>query len=307
MPGKQSLLLTLSGGGGQTIEDILPGDFAESGKYQDFPTYFLYPFGNGSFYTWGWRGEGSYSFDTLKLERVRGLTYREAWDLLYEGVDPDKVLPKPAVAAAPPATDKPRAWLAYGLYTDVARLPEALAATGLETTTSFLDRDKRLAPPFPDLNGYRVAVLSDVPARVVDPTGQFLLMRWVNHGGGLVVTGGIMGYGYGGTPGSFIGDLLPVDNELSFDLFRLDAPAPVLRPNGDKLGNALWLHRATVRPSAKVLLTAGGKPFAVGWSYGQGRVVALLGPPLGEPAQPYWENPAWVGQLANLVKWAGGV
>jgi hypothetical protein len=306
-PGKQSLLLTLSGGGGQTIEDIEPADFTENGKYQDFTVYFLYPFGNGSFYTWGWRGEGTYSYDYLKLERLRTFTYREAWDLLYAGVDPDKVLPGPAVAAEPPASGQPRAWLAYGLYTDTAQVQPALAAAGLETSVSYLSPTHELTPPFPDLTGYRLAVLADVPARAVDPTGQYLLMRWVNNGGGLVVLGGPFGYGYGGTPGSFIGDLLPVENEQTFDLYRLDQPAPVLRPNGQKLGQALWLHRATPRSGAKVLLTAGGKPFAVEWPYGEGRVLALLGPPLGEPAQPYWENPAWVAELAQLMKVAAGL
>ncbi len=306
-PGKQSLLVTLSGGGGQTLEDLLPGDFIENGKYQDFPVYFLYPFGNGSFYTWGWRGEGSYCFDYLRLERLRGLTYREAWDLLYEGVDPDKVLPRPAETAEPAAGGKPRAWLAYGLYTDTVRVERALQAAGLDTTVSYLTPKRELAPPVPDLAGYRLAVLSDIPARAVSPTEQYLLMRWVNNGGGLVVLGGLLGYGYGGTPGSFIGDLLPVENDQTFDLYRLDKPAPVLRPNGDKLGNALWLHRATPRNQVKILLTVSGKPFAVGWEYGAGKVLALLGPPLGEPERPYWEDPAWVSQLTNLIKWTGSL
>ncbi len=310
--GKQSLLLTLSGGGGQTLEDVMPGDFAANDKYQgtgyqDFPVYFLYPFGSGSFYSWAWRGEGTYFFDRLKLERLQGLTYREAWDLLYEGVDPDKVLPKPAVAADPPATAQPRAWLAYGLYTDTAKVEQALAGAGVETSVSHITPQRQLTPPFPDLAGYRLAVLADVPARLVDPTGQYLLMRWVNQGGGLVVLGGPLGYGYGGTPGSFIGNLLPVDNDQTFNLYRLDQPAPVLRPNGEKLGNALWLHRATPRDQAKVLLTAGGQPFAVGWQYGEGKVLALLGPPLGEPEQPSWESPAWVGELTNLMKWTVGI
>lgn len=305
--GKQSLLLALSGGGGQTLEDILPADFAENGKYQDFPVYFLYPFGNGSFYTWSWRGEGTYCFDYLKLERLRGLTHREAWDLLYEGVDPDRVLLRPTAAAEPAGAGKPRAWLAYGLYTDTVRVEQALTAAGLDTSTSFLTPKRELAPAMPDLTGYRLAVLSDVPTRVISPTEQYLLMRWVHNGGGLVVLGGLLGYGYGGTPGSFVGDLLPVDNDQTFDLYRLDKPAPVLRPNGEKLGNALWLHRATPRNKAKVLLTAGGKPFAVGWEYGAGKVLALLGPPLGEPAQPYWEHPGWINQLTNLIKWTGGL
>ena len=306
-PGKQTLLLSLTGGGGETLEDIQPADFTAPGKYQDFPVYFYYPFGSGSFYTWYWRGEGTYSFDTLKLQRLCPLTYRDAWDLLYAGVDPDKVLPPPPAPPAAPAPSQPRAWLAYGLYTDTARVPQALAAAGLATDTSFLTPQRQLAPPFPDLTGYRLAVLSDIPARLVDPAGQFLLMRWVNQGGGLVVLGGPLGYGLGGTPGSFLGDLLPVENDQTFDLYRLDQPAPVRRPHGETLGQALWLHRATPRPSAKVLLTAGGRPFAVGWQYGEGKVVALLGPPLGEPPQPYWENPAWTGQLANLMKWAAGL
>jgi hypothetical protein len=307
VPGKQSLLLTLSGGGGQTIEDIQPADFAENGKYQDFPVYFLYPFGTGSFYTWGWRGEGTYSYDYLKLERVRSFTYREAWDLLYAGVNPDKVLPQPAAAPGPSPGARPRAWLAYGLYTDSAQVQPALAAAGVDTTVSYLSPAHELTPPCPELTGYRLAVLADVPARVVDPTAQYLLMRWVNNGGGLVVLGGPCGYGYGGTPGSFIGDLLPVENDQTFDLYCLDHPAPVLRPHGEKLGQALWLHRATPPEQAQVLLTAGSRPFAVGWQYGDGRVLALLGPPLGDPEHRYWENPAWIPQLTNLMKWAANL
>ncbi|HEY3397931.1 MAG TPA: hypothetical protein VGM19_09775 [Armatimonadota bacterium] len=306
VPGGQPVGLNLSGGGGQTMETILPEDFAENGKYQEFTAYFLYPFGGGTGCNWDWGGKGTYDFDMLKLELIRRVSDHEAWNLLYQGVDADRVLPAPpaapVVAGAPP-----RAWLGFGLYTEESGLPKALTAAGFQTNTSAISGDGKLVPTFPGTVGLRLMVLADVPARMLSPVEKFQIMRWVSNGGGLVVSGGPYGFGYGGTPGSFVGDLLPVTEDWAFDLYRLPQPAPVLRPNGEKLGMALWLHRAKPRDKAKVLLTAGGQPFAVGWQYGQGKVLALLGPPLGEPPSPYWENPAWTNQLANLLKWTAGL
>ena len=92
-PGKQGIYPFVSGDGGWTWYRIDPSDFKENGKYQDFKILFFYPFGQqGSFYSWSWQGEGVYYFDNLTLKLLRPISNRDAWDLLYDGVDPDKVM-----------------------------------------------------------------------------------------------------------------------------------------------------------------------------------------------------------------------
>jgi hypothetical protein len=310
-PGTNAALgISLNGGGGKTLETLSASDFTTPDTYQDFPVYYYYPFGGGSFYTWDWRGKGSYSFDYLELKRLCPVSDQEAWDLLYAGVDLDKVLPPPA----PGSTDQATApvWIGRGLFTELTGIDVALREAGLSSSESFqIERNLQPEAAFPP--GLKLVVLSDIPATALKPAQQYALKRFVEQGGGLIVFGGFYGYGHGGMAGSLLESILPVKVESVFDRKRIsEVGEPVKRvwfgrfTGFNSLGDCSWLHEVSLKSGATVEMNAGGKPMVVTGSYGKGRVVAVLGTVLGTPKTPFWKSSAWQQELNRLTRWAAG-
>ena len=68
-----------------------------------------------------------------------------------------------------------------------------------------------------------------------------------------------------------------------------------------------YLHRARVKEGAQTVVTAGGKPFLVTGTYGNGRVVCVLGMPYGAPAEGevgFWAWDDWAYLMRNASLWA---
>jgi hypothetical protein len=210
-----------------------------------------------------------------------------------------------AVAADGPATNK--AWLAYGLYTDVYGIADALKAGGLTVVESHIRSDGQLTVPLGNPSDYRVVVICNVPARLLDPVAQHAIREYVQSGGGLMIFGGNYGYGYGGMQGSFLAELLPVEINKTFDLLSLKRPQRVTDAGGNSYGQCLWVHQCQLRDGAQPAITVRGHPFLVTSGAGQGRVVTVLGTVLGEMPQPFWESPNWKTELQNLVGWCAGI
>ncbi|HEY3397929.1 MAG TPA: hypothetical protein VGM19_09765 [Armatimonadota bacterium] len=296
--GLQMDLASGSGDGtGQTLDPIAPSDFRAAGDWEQFSAPFLYAFSGGSYYSFSWSKLGTYRFRGLSLKYMMPVTYRQSWSLFYDGVDADRVVPRGAPLATP-------VWLAAGLHSDLYGLDQALAALSLPATRSDYVSGKGLLPTMPDLSAARLVVLAGAPARALSPVQQYLLERFVEQGGGLVILGGLTGYGYGGMKGSFLEEMAPVALTSGFDLARVPEPGTVTLANGQTLGQCAWAHQVTVKAGGTVAARSGKVPLIVTGTYGKGRVVAVVATALGTPTDPFWAKPAWVMQLANQMRWA---
>ncbi|MHB9025518.1 MAG: hypothetical protein ACYC7E_15335 [Armatimonadota bacterium] len=298
-PGGDNVLgISLSGGGGMTMETVSAADFTGAG-YQEFPVYFFYPFGGGAFYTYGWQGKGTYRFDYLDLKLQCPITYQEAWGLIYDGVDVDKVLPAP-----PKDGVTADVWLARGLHTELTGILPALESAGL-TVRETPQKARELETPMPNLHGTKLVVIAGTPATALSATEQYAVKRFVEGGGGLIVLGGLYGYGHGGMPGSLLEDLLPVKTK-TFDLRQLPAGTMVTGRDDQPLGEIAWVHDIALKPGGTLAARAGDAPVVVTAQAGKGCVVAITGTILGTPKSPFWESPAWQAEMNRLVKWVAG-
>jgi uncharacterized membrane protein len=177
--------------------------------------------------------------------------------------------------------------------------------------------DYMLASPT-DLLQYDLVILSDVPADALTDVGQAFLKLYVQHGGSLLILGGMESYGAGAYGDGDLASILPVKVGGAFDRVELKGGAPLV-PTGDlgtslfalpagvQASRAYWLHEiAAVLPGAQVLMTAGGKPAIVTAQIGSGRVAAVLLTPYGVPPPGqtgFWQDTHWPRHLANLMNW----
>jgi uncharacterized membrane protein len=165
---------------------------------------------------------------------------------------------------------------------------------------------------------YPVVVLCDVSARCLTLKVKNALCEYVRRGGALVVLGGHQAYERGGWAGSMLEDVLPVTvaTKLPGGVHAFPSPQPLVLapdlPGGDGLrGSPLpvvtYLHRVQAKPGAHVWVSAGGEPFLVAGSAGEGRVVCVLGIPWGEEGGqtlPFWAWDGWVHLLREVIWWA---
>lgn len=164
-----------------------------------------------------------------------------------------------------------------------------------------------------ELLTYDVVVLADLPQDPLTPEKRQMLADFVKQGGGLLVLGGPYAYGAGAWKDSPLEPLLPVQVGKAFDLIPVEGDARLIFTATGKqrlgklpadLGIATWRHNATPRKGTDVWLTAGGQPFAVAGKAGNGRVIAILGAPIGEaPAEKTvcWESPHWAEFLVRVM------
>ena len=170
-----------------------------------------------------------------------------------------------------------------------------------------------------DLLQYDLVVLSDVPAEALTDVGQAFVKLYVEHGGSLLILGGMESYGAGSYGAGDLASVLPVKVGGAFDRVELKGGAPLVPtgdlgaslfapgPAGGAASRAYWVHEiAGVLPGAQVIMTAGGKPAIVTAQVGPGRVAAVLLTPYGVPPAGqtgFWEDNLWPHHLANLMNW----
>ena len=296
-PETAQIILNSNGDGGQVIDDIRPEDFRADGVFQEFTAYLYYPFAGGSFYSWSWQGKGAYRFDSLTVERISDVSGQDGWHLLYDGINTDTILG--ASNDTPPHAP---VWLAQGLYSELTGIDDALRQAGLASTS--WQYNGKAVEAMPDPRGAKLIVIADVPVRAFSAPQQFALKRFVENGGGLLVLGGLYGYGHGGLKDSLLADVLPVSTGSTFDLTPVQQTARLA--DGTALGDVAWVHRVTVKPGGHVAVNAGAAPVVVTGTYGKGRVVAVTGTVLGEPTHPFWATQQWHDELTRLVRWAVG-
>ena len=166
-----------------------------------------------------------------------------------------------------------------------------------------------------EMGQYNVVILDDVDPLALGGTGQTLVRSLLQHGGGLLLTGGFYAYGNSHVKGTDLEPFWPVTVSAPFDLLSSTPPA-VLAPAGkspltaglswDKHPAVLWRQALPARPDAQVLITAGGQPFLVVRSTPTGRQAAVLAAPLGVPPEgslAYQDWKDWPVLLARLIKW----
>lgn len=156
-------------------------------------------------------------------------------------------------------------------------------------------------------------VLSDfpvAPAQIIPDCVLDDIVANVRKGARLVILGGMYSYARGGYGTSPLVWAVPLKMSTCWDVVAQDPPAPIA-PAGDGLPGLDWsggptvsyLHTLEPDSGAKVLLTAGGRPFLVSKPLGKGEVLAVLGTAYGvETPAAFWKWSGWPGLVAALVR-----
>jgi len=300
-----------------TVGRTLRGtDFARAGQYQEFSLEFIRsPFG-GVQYLVGWEAITDLWIDGITVIEERLFSDQDLVALY--GLDQ-------VPAGSFELGDQ--AFVCRGLNYGHWKLKEALRQAGVEIgQASYLylgrGRTMKLDPPFPhsaeQLQGYSLLVLADVDVEALGFAGRRLVKDFVASGGSLLVLGGFYSFGRGNVQRSFIEDLLPVQVQQTFDLRPLPRPG-VLQParegffptglTWDREPLCLWAHRLKIKPDADVLVEAGGHPFLLTGTYGQGRIAICTGSVLGIPPEggvAFWEWEDWPQLLTEVIRYLNG-
>ncbi len=241
-----------------------------------------------------------------------------------------------AWAAEPSPSKAPRLpvriHIAHGLWWDHWRLHEAIGAIGgaqceaswdvFGSTHGYSGCGWALSD-FPmtaeSLAGTDLIILTGIRASVLPTDAQKRLCAWVEAGGGLLVVGGVHGFGEGGWHGTPLEAILPVEVGGKPDFACAGSPL-VMEPTvagTAVLGKDLaWAQKPSVyyfhenttpRSDAEVWITGGGKPILLGRQAGKGRVAVCVGTVCGEAAAgqgcPFWEWEDWPKALGRTLKW----
>lgn len=168
------------------------------------------------------------------------------------------------------------------------------------------------------LLSYDCVILGGVSKSGLKPLGLEMMQDYLQAGGGLVVLGSHGAYGRSQLKGTKLADAFPVDfsSEIS-DLKMTGGKRVSMGPDtadflkystlSDK-ATCYFLHPATAKPGAKVLMQVDGQPFMVAGEYGpnKARIVCILGAPMGSPAAgqtPFWQEDDWCLMLRNAIWW----
>ena len=215
---------------------------------------------------------------------------------------PPKVLPGCATVRNH-AEDK--ALLLFGFYANFFRFEEMYPELKFTVVPAVPDGIVN-PPPASTMGGYKYVFMGDVNEESVRPM-LARIAAYVRNGGTLVVAGGPFAYGCGGYEGTFMETLLPVKTH-SFDCLPAcasdrDGRTAVKFSESDC--SLFWMQMDEVKPGAEVLVSCGGKPLLVKWSYGNGRVFAFLAAPLGDEARDgavFWKNPRYLDLMKDKLK-----
>ena len=163
-------------------------------------------------------------------------------------------------------------------------------------------------------------LFSEVVLGSLEPKKRRLVSEFVKSGGGLVLLGGVHGYGKSHVHVSpLLADLLPVTTTGLWDLRQGPPGGWVVKPASDRFKQLKWddvprvfyHHEVALKDGAEVWLkgaaTVDGKavelPLLVARPFGKGWVVAFLGTPLGDTQSgqtPIWNWDDW-GKLLTIV------
>ncbi|MCL5408986.1 MAG: glutamine amidotransferase [Candidatus Omnitrophica bacterium] len=167
-----------------------------------------------------------------------------------------------------------------------------------------------------ELLGYNVIVLADIPQDAFSPEQRQSLTKYVKLGGGLLMLGGIYTYGTGSWNGSPLKPLLPVTIGKPFDLSRMpndsrvrlttvgSARLDMPMTQNSLLGVVSWRNNVAAKPGAQEWMSAKGRPFAVFSRAEKGRVIAILGTTLGEPAHgqtSFYDSRGWPELVRKIL------
>lgn len=172
------------------------------------------------------------------------------------------------------------------------------------------------------LLSYDLIVFGGMNADGLGLVGREMLADFMKAGGSMIVLGGPSAYGFSGMSKTEIAKYWPVEfSDRPFDFIDTKGVTitrvgkdPILDndiPWDQKIA-VRYLHKAKVKPGAKVLAKAGEYPFIVSWVTGpkKSRVVCILGAPMGSIDKsygiPFWQWNKWPYLLRNMIWWTCG-
>jgi len=268
----------------------------------------------------GTDGKAVFTVDSIKIFRLRELDDRQLL-ALYPGIEGE--VPPRLKPPAPPSTGQElKGLVVAGMGYERFRIADVFGVLALKTQMKVVwVKGMELAglPQDPrDLFGYSIVYLCNVNVRRMTLKDKNAIREYVKRGGALVVMGGQQGYERGGWRGSLVEQALPVTVAPAIRGGLVHVPAgqalTVTRdvPWLEAISTAssprvYYLHAVTVKPTGRVLVTAGDRPFMVTGAYGKGRVVCILGLPYGDPRPeqtPFWQWGDWVHLFREVCWWA---
>ncbi|MBI3923318.1 MAG: hypothetical protein HY318_17995, partial [Armatimonadetes bacterium] len=224
-----------------------------------------------------------------------------------------------------------KVFILKGLNADQYQLEEALTLLGAEVSIGAysIGQEGPRTTDFPfdyeALMSCDTIVVANANVQCLGKLGLEMLGDYATHGGNLLFLGGKSAYGSGGLAEAGLAGLLPVVIRTSlFDIIRPGTRAAtrdeaVLRLSDSQLAfqglnmkslpTCRYLHDANIAPGAKILVTAGNKPFLVAKENdGGGRVACLLGTTYGpflerETRPPFQKWSGWTDFMSRLLKW----
>lgn len=296
-----------------------PRMFSKADQYQDFEKDFILR-DNG---WWCVRantdGNQSWSIDSVKVFPLYELEDRQLFSI-YPGSAGD------IDASLVPRRRRPyKALFIAGFGYDFYRPVKAIRLLSNDITIqpAWVYRDFSSAhirgfPETPEeLFDYSIVYLGNVPVKSLTLQQKNFLYEYVRRGGGLVVLGGHQAYERGGGRGSLLEETMPVEMVKATSEGMLYFPGGVpltVDPDIPWLAEisveekllVYFLHNVGVKKGSMVLARAGGTPFLVGGEYEKGRVICVLGLPLGDPgkgATGFWKWNDWTYLLRDVSWW----
>ena len=213
---------------------------------------------------------------------------------------------------SPPLPKALSVLLLKGMHVDAYRIEEAVARVkgstvkkSYYTSNVYGNRMDYVPASAEELFRYNLVVVGNVDYEAIGSDLSAYLRYFVDNGGTVLVLGGLYAFGHGQYKGTPFEQLLPVASGTTFDLVR--SPKPLVlapSPGESRLAGLAWSDRpsvqwrhvpASLKKGATVLVRAGSKPFLVEHKIGRGRVLAVLGAPLGTWTQPppFWQWKDW--------------
>jgi len=208
--------------------------------------------------------------------------------------------------------------LYFGLYTQWYGIEKALEGMGkheLRISNARTDGADFFPTGEEELSDLDVIVLSDVNYNSIGDFGIRIIDAFVKGGGGLLVLGGPFAYGEGDYEKTDLAEILPVTGIGPFDLKWEKKGVPITSRGKHPILDGVdfsakpyifWIHQARLKPGSLAILKAGNRPLLVLGKYGNGRVAAFLGTPLGvapEGKTPFWEWDGWQRLVQNSLRW----
>ena len=273
-----------------------------------------------------WGGAKTELLEPYSDDKVMDIWKNPPKQKFYGEFPPKGVKIPPEIPEIQIRHDVPRVFVVEGMYYDRFGLEEAVASipgavmNGCSTSSNAQAND--IAPSFPQTDelfkDYNIIVLANVDIRRLGVLRRYIIRKFVEKGGGLLVLGGPWTYGRCAMKGTAVDEILPVTTKGKTDWIKLPDDSSVeITQNapdilkGVKFENApvlCYIHDLQVKNNGTIFMTAGGKPVLVGAEIGLGRTAAFAGTAMGETAKGngIWESKEWPSAMAGVLKWLSG-